>query len=56
METTNHKTIIHAAVSQETEKNISVLANSEKRSKSAMISVLLEEAIEHRIKQLSNKT
>lgn len=41
-------TIIHASIADEAEKIIRVLAQSEKRSVSAMIRILLDEAIEQR--------
>lgn len=40
--------IIHASIADEAEKIIRILAQSEKRSVSAMIRILLDEAIERR--------
>jgi len=40
--------IVHATITEPIAKNISLLANSEKRSKSAMIRILLEEALDLR--------
>lgn len=42
------QTIVHATITPESEKNILVLAKAEKRSKSAMIRILIEEALEAR--------
>ena len=40
--------IVHASLNAELEKNILLLAKAEKRSKSAMIRILIEEALETR--------
>ena len=56
MATKTNKVQIHSGVTEETEKNISLLALGEKRSVSAMIRVLIEEAIEARLRKVNDKT
>lgn len=56
MDTTPINIIIHASIARALEKNISLLAQSENRSKSNMIETLLKEAIEARVKKDANRT
>jgi hypothetical protein len=53
---TTAQPIAHASITREIEKNISLLAKAEKRSKSAMIRILIEEALDARAQNDHNST
>lgn len=51
-----NRVVLQVAVKPQIEKIILMLAEAEKRSKSAMISTLIEEALEQRSKKQNNRT